>query len=147
MDLEHIIFTFVKQKTGEKVVIDLQDDIIVRPVSKAGSTALAIFWLNVLQHSKNYPLCYYEYKKCFDEICHQEKILLKAGGLQFSIMLKCGTLLIRSKDVYDWFRKHFITLLENYGSQSLPNPCECIHCKLYLFILFLPSFLQFDSIK
>lgn len=67
--LEKSIKEFVFSKTNEEVYLDISKSNIVsvKRKSKAGSVALAMFWLRVFRHQNNYPMPKYPYKELYDK--------------------------------------------------------------------------------
>lgn len=67
--IERSVKEFVYSKIQEKVYIDVSksNTINIRPCTKHGSIALAMFWLRVLRHQNNYPMPKYPYKEVYDK--------------------------------------------------------------------------------
>ena len=67
--IEKNIREFVFSKTNEDVYLDVSKKnlITIKRRSKAGSVALAMFWLRVFRHQNNYPMPKYPYKDMYDK--------------------------------------------------------------------------------
>ena len=88
--LEKYIKDFVCHNTAEKVELYLQNDIIIKPLSRKGSTIIGIFWSNVLQCDRNFPPYPYTYQKSYSEESQEETLSLTVDSITFVVYLMTG---------------------------------------------------------
>lgn len=115
--LEQYIKDYVFKKTAEKVDLQLSNAISVKHVTKKGSIILATLWANVLQHPANFPNKTFPYKKLKDKTTGIEKLILKAEEMTLTVFMKTGTLMIQGGCVYEWFKRRFGEILDNYDDE------------------------------
>ncbi|XP_041354358.1 uncharacterized protein LOC121372152 [Gigantopelta aegis] len=122
--IEKHVRTFVSAKTGEMVYLDISKErtVCIKHVSKRGSTALAILWINVLQHPNNYPLKRFPYRKMYKRASKgDDRVILQVDGMKVSVFMASGTLTICGQFAIEWFVDRFPGIMDAYGS-PIENP-------------------------
>ncbi|KAH9519506.1 hypothetical protein Btru_002893 [Bulinus truncatus] len=112
-DVEGFVNRFVKTRTGEKIYLELANEHVInlKPVCKRGSVSLGIFWVKVFQHTNNYPIHIYLYKKLYHAGSEFE-LQLRIEGISISINLQTGYLTLKGTFVIDWFVSQMPKILE-----------------------------------
>ena len=110
--LEKFTKDFVDYKIKEGVYLRLGDSIEIHSTSKGGSSFLASFWANVLQHRSNYPPIQYRYRQ--EVIDGHEHLVLHAPEVSFKVNMFNGCLSMNGDFIYDWFTKKFKRCLDNF---------------------------------
>lgn len=127
--LEKSIKEFVFSKTNEEVYLDISKSNIVsvKRKSKAGSVALAMFWLRVFRHQNNYPMPKYPYKELYDKQGNN-KVILKVDTVTLTVFMSTGTVMIQGNLVIDWFLNHFPSIMAHYDAPvGGPQPKIDVH--------------------
>ncbi|CAL1542415.1 unnamed protein product [Lymnaea stagnalis] len=115
-NFEENINTFIKAKTGEQIYLDLTTENVIqlKPVCKRGSVPLGAFWVHVFQHSNNYPVYSYPYKRLY-HAGRPFELQLRIDGISININLSSGYLIFKGSHVIDWFVSRFLGILEGYA--------------------------------
>lgn len=127
--LEKSIKEFVFSKTNEEVYVDISRSniISVKRKSKAGSVALAMFWLRVFRHQNNYPMPKYPYKELYDKQGNN-KVILKVDTVTLTVFMSTGTLMIQGNLILEWFLNHFPSIMAHYDAPVCgPQPKTDAH--------------------
>jgi len=110
--LEKFIKDFVDYKIKEGVYLRLGDSIELRSTSRGGSSFLASFWANVLQHRSNYPPSQYRYST--EVIDRDDHLVLDTRDVNFKVNMSTGRIIMNGAFIYEWFANKFKRCLDNF---------------------------------
>ena len=131
--IEKRLRTFVSTKTGEGVYLDVSKEgtVCIKHASKRGSTVLAIFWINVLQHRNNYPVKHFPYRKLYKSATKgDDRIILHVDGVTLSVFMATGLLTICGLSAIEWFVDRFPEIMDGYEAPiQTPRGLKSVYTK------------------
>lgn len=130
--IETYIKDFVRARTGEKIYIDLStpSEVLIRDVTAKGSSALAAFWLNILQHHNNYPVQHYPYRRLYQKN-GTYKVVLTVDDVTLTVSMTLGSLKMKGEFVLYWFQTQFLRVLYSFEKPySTPQNLDEKYSKL-----------------
>lgn len=112
---------FVKKHVKKTVSVSIAES-TVKISPENCSKSLGRFWVEVLQHSQNYPEKDYDYEMLEDS----KRIRLKVKGIKVTINLTTGDLMIQGTDSAKWFLDTFAGVMDRYD-ESPPDSTPDSH--------------------
>lgn len=115
--LEKYVKDFVWSKISEAVYLRLDDDIVVRPLDRVGSTSMSSLWTRILQHEANFPPNRFRYGSEAAIASSAQLLVLRTDEVRLTVNMTSGALGISGRFVYDWFTQKFKTVLDNFDPE------------------------------
>ncbi|CAD5115598.1 DgyrCDS4558 [Dimorphilus gyrociliatus] len=134
--LYDFIRAFVFDKTTERVSIWPKTDSIAikheHVDQNRGCILLAVFWANVLQHPRNFPVVRFKYRQIRDKQNELHRLILETNLFTASVYMVSGDIIFTGHQVYKWFTEDFQNVLlhydPNYDIFKPPPPCRYEDC-------------------